>query len=161
VSARRIVNASPLILLSKAGRLELLRVGAGEVVVPDAVHDEIGAKGPDDPTVQAVAAAAWLTVVPAGVVPDAVAACRLDRGETSVLALAHGQTDCEVVLDDLAARRAAAALGITCVGTLGVVLLARHGGVIAAVRPVVEELQRVGLYLDDDFVAELLKRIGE
>ncbi len=41
MSSRRIVNASPLILLSKTGQLDLLRLGGAEVVTPDAVIMEI------------------------------------------------------------------------------------------------------------------------
>jgi predicted nucleic acid-binding protein len=161
VPARRIVDASPLILLSKAGRLEFLRVGADRVIVPDAVLDEIGRKGRGDPTFRAITSTDWLDILPAGDVPGPVAACRLGRGETAVLALAHGASDCEVVLDDLAARRAAASLGLPCLGSLGLVLLAKRQGVIPEARPTIEELRRVGLYLDDDFVAVVLKRIGE
>jgi predicted nucleic acid-binding protein len=153
VPARWIVDASPRILLSKAGRLDLLRVGAGTVVVPAVVCEEIVVKGPADPTARALASAAWLDVVPVGEIPGPVAACRLDRGETAVLALAHGEPDCEVVLDDLAARRAAA--------SLGVILLAKREGVLPAAHPTIEELRKVGLYLDDDFVADVLKRVGE
>ena len=42
---RRIVYASPLILLGKIGRLDLLRVGGSEVVVP-AVLEEVGGHEP-------------------------------------------------------------------------------------------------------------------
>ena len=87
--------------------------------------------------------------------------CRLDPGESAVLALAFGDPESEVVLDDQAARRAAARLGIPCVGTLGLVLTAKGLGVISEARPLVEELRQAGLYLDDDFVDEVLRRIGE
>ena len=45
---RRIVNASPLILLAKAGQLDLLRAGVPEIIVSDAVLREVGARGPAD-----------------------------------------------------------------------------------------------------------------
>lgn len=60
MSDRRIVNASPLILLSKAGRLDLLRTGAGEVVIPEPVLQEIDVKGDSDLTVQAIHASGWI-----------------------------------------------------------------------------------------------------
>ena len=158
---RRIVNASPLILMSKAGRLELLRTGADKVVVPDGVLEEIAVKGQTDLTLRAIVSADWLDIESVGVIPECVAACRLDRGETAVLALAHGVPDCEVVLDDLAARRAAASLGIPCVGSLGLVLLGKRLGIIPSARDTIDDLRRAGLYLADDFVADVLKRVGE
>lgn len=87
--------------------------------------------------------------------------CNLDPGESAVLALAYADPESEVVLDDLAARRFAARLGIPCLGTLGLILTARGLGVIAEARPLVEQLRRAGLYLDDEFVDEVLRRIGE
>ena len=114
-----------------------------------------------DPTVVAIGQAAWLSVVPAPVAPEPVVDCNLDRGETSVLALAHGDPNAQVVLDDLAARRSAARLKIPCLGSVGVVILAKRLGAIPAARPVIERLRQVGLFLDDEFVTEVYKRLGE
>ncbi|MGO9469906.1 MAG: DUF3368 domain-containing protein [Isosphaeraceae bacterium] len=161
MSSRRIVNASPLILLSKTGQLDLLRLGGAEVVTPDAVIMEIRAKGGNDPTALTIRQTSWLRVVPNPAIPGPVRACKLDAGESAVLALAHGDPDCEVVLDDLAARRCAARLRIQCFGTLGLVLAAKRLGLVPAARPLVERLRQVGLYLDDELVEEVLKRIGE
>jgi predicted nucleic acid-binding protein len=161
VSLRRIVNASPLILLSKTGHLDLLRLGGSEVVTPDVVITEIGAKGGNDHTVEAIRKTSWLSVVPISAIPEPVRACRLDRGEMAVLALAYGDLDSEVVLDDLSGRRCAARLRIACVGTLGLVVAARRLTIIPAARPIVEQLRQVGMYLDDELVEEVLKRIGE
>ena len=52
---RRIVNSSPLILLSKVGHLDLLRAGVPEIIVPDVVFREVGARGPADPVIARVA----------------------------------------------------------------------------------------------------------
>ena len=51
--------------------------------------------------------------------------------------MAHGHPESVAVIDDLAARRCAAALGIPCRGCLGLVLLAKKRGVLSTARPVV------------------------
>lgn len=66
-----VVNASPLIYLARAGHLDLLRIAAAEVLVPDAVADEILARGPGDPTACALAASSqWLRVTEAPAAPQ-------------------------------------------------------------------------------------------
>ena len=159
--SRRIVNTSPLILLTKIGRLDFLQLGGVEVIVPDTVVGEIEAGLGHDSTIEVIRRTAWLSVMPCPALPETVRDCKLDPGESSVLALAYADPGSEVVLDDLAARRAATRLGIPCLGTLGLVLTARGLGAISEARPVVDQLRRAGLYLDDEFVDEVLRRIGE
>ena len=142
-------------------RLDFLRLGSVDVLVPDTVVDEIEAGAAHDSTIEVTRRTAWLSVVPCPVIPDPVRHCGLDPGESSVLSLAHADPGSEVVLDDLAAQRAARRLGIPCLGTLGLVLTARGLGVISEARPLVDHLRRAGLYLDDEFVDEVLRRIGE
>ncbi|HEX8200769.1 MAG TPA: DUF3368 domain-containing protein [Isosphaeraceae bacterium] len=158
---RRIADASPLILMAKVGRLDLLRLGGVDVAVPDVVVREIGVRGPGDLTVRAIQQAGWLIVVPTPPVPASVRGCKLDEGESGVLAVAVAELGSEAVLDDQAARRCARALGVPVLGTVGLVLAAKRLGAILAARPVVDDLRRAGLYLDDSFVAEALKRVGE
>src|SRR3954464_11981360 len=107
----RVVNASPLIVLSKLGRLDLLRASISnvEVVTPRAVLEEVLKGKPDDPAVALVVEASgdWLRVLPAPSVPAALRAGGLDSGELAVLSLALENPGSEVVLDDHSARRAA------------------------------------------------------
>mgnify|MGYP001335353734 CR=1 FL=1 len=58
-----IVNSSPIIFLSKAGLMNLLKLAGDEVFVPDAVVQEINQRGANDVSVRAIAAAEWLQVV--------------------------------------------------------------------------------------------------
>jgi predicted nucleic acid-binding protein len=161
VPSRRIVNASPLILLSKTGQLEFLQLGDVAVVVPEAVVVEVEAKGHDDPVALAIRETTWITIEPSPATPGAVLACNIDAGESAVLALALGDGSCEVVLDDKAGRNCARRLGIPCLGTLGLVVLARRLGAIPMARPVIDRLREVGLYLSDEYVREVLDRLGE
>jgi predicted nucleic acid-binding protein len=158
---RRIVNASPLILLAKAGQLDLLRAGVPEVVVPDAVLREVSARGPADPVLLEVRRAPWLKPVPAPATPPEVLVWDLGDGESSVLSMALNDPDCETILDDRDARRCAQAPGIGTRGTIGLIVLARQIGSIPAARPVLEQVRRAGLFVTDDLVRQALALVGE
>ena len=106
---RWVVNASPVIALGAIGRLGLLAELAGEVVVPPAVAEEV-ARG-DDAASRALAAASFR--FPAAVTPvPVVMMWGLGRGETEVISFALADRRSEALLDDAAARRCAAALGV-------------------------------------------------
>jgi predicted nucleic acid-binding protein len=47
------------------------------------------------------------------------------------------------------------------IGTLGVVILCRHRGVISAARPVIETLREAGLRLKPALMEEALAKVGE
>lgn len=155
------LDASPLILLSRAGRLDLLLPVAREIVVPEPVFREVMAKGSDDVTVRTVGAATWLKVVPSPATPDAIAAWDLGEGETSVLAWAYQRPGAHAVLDDLEGRRCADSLGIPVLGTVAVVLRAKRRGEILFARAVLEDLVRVGMYISTRTLDDVLRQAGE
>ena len=81
---RRIVNASPLILLAKVGQLDLLRAGVPEIIAPDAVLQEVGVRGAADPVYQEILRTTWLKIVPALPTPPQVVLWNLAAGESLV-----------------------------------------------------------------------------
>ena len=157
----RVVNTSPLVFVVRAGLLEMLQVGAREIVVPEPVIAELRAHGENDPTVTAVLAVEWLTVRPVATVPPAIAAWDLGPGESAVMAIALNTPGSRAVVDDRDARRCARSLSIPVIGTLGLVLLAKAEGRIPAARPIIERLRDSGMYLSDSVVNETLARVGE
>ena len=159
--SRRVVNASPLIFLTELGLLDVLMEPGVPVLVPDVVLAEIGGHGPADPAVIAVDSASWIQVVPSPALPREVTASGLDPGETAVLAVALGRPDSQAILDDRAARRCAASLGIATQGTLGLILVAKRTGMIAEVRPVLARLKQAGLYVSDRLAEAALRAAGE
>lgn len=161
MAERPAVNASPLIFLSRAGLLDLLQLISTEVVVPEPVAAEIVRRGPDDPAARALANTAWLVVAQAPPVPPEIQAWGLGQGESSVLAWAQAYPGTEVVTDDLAARRCAAALNIPMRGTLGLVLVAKRRGRIPAARAVLLQLRQGGMYLSDEVMNRALALVGE
>ncbi|ASC69755.1 hypothetical protein XM38_006840 [Halomicronema hongdechloris C2206] len=67
----------------------------------------------------------------------------------------------EAIIDDLAARRCAAALEIPVRGTLGLVLVAKRRGEIASARTVLNQLRQAGMYLSDAVMNRALRLVGE
>lgn len=156
-----VVNASPVIYLSRAGFLDLLHPAGDPILLPQAVLREINRRGRNDPAVQTVAQTSWLAVVDPGPVHPSIQQFRLGDGEAEVLthALAHPGT--MAVLDDLTARRCAIALSIPLLGTLAIVLDAKLAGMIPLARPVMEALRHAGMYLSDHVLNRALAKVGE
>lgn len=161
MAERPAINASPLILLTKAGLLDLLQLLSQEVVVPAAVAMEIQQYGVRDLTAQAIAQTKWLVVVETPPVPELIQSWDLGPGESAVLTWGYVHPNTEVIVDDLAARRCAVALGIPVRGTLGLVLTAKQRGIIPAARPILEQLRDSGMYLSERVMNQALALVGE
>lgn len=158
---RLVVNTSPLIHLAEASLLHLLRETAPTVWVPEPVAREIRAYGNLDPTARALSKHDWLEVQPIRAMSAQVLAWDLGPGETAVLELARTFPGSTAVIDDLAGRRCAEALGLPLRGTLGLVLAAKQAGRLTAARPVLERLRDSGMYLSDAVLQRALRRVGE
>lgn len=158
-----IFNASPLIVLAKAGLLDQIIPFASRIYIPRPVALEISLfDSPSDP------ACAWLkTAAARGLIVDSVevsdfiTAWGLGAGESSVIAMAQNLPGSIAVLDDLAARRCAGALRINTVGTLGLLLLAKNARVIPTIRGPLDAIVSAGLYISQRHVTEILKQAGE
>lgn len=161
MAERPAVNASPLIFLSRAGWLDLLQLLSTEVIVPEPVASEIARRGTNDPTARAIADTDWLLVTQTPPVPSQIQSWGLGRGESSVLAWALAHPGTEAIVDDLAARRCAAALQIPVRGTLGLVLAAKQRGRVTTARPILMQLRQGGMYLSDGVMNRALALVGE
>jgi predicted nucleic acid-binding protein len=161
VAERAVVNASPLIFLTRAALLDLLQVISSEIIVPEIVATEIGMRGVSDPTARAIASTVWLLVTPTPPVPAQIQSWGLGPGESSVLAWAHAHPGSEAIIDDLAGRRCAAAFNIPVRGTLGLALIAKQRGRIPSARRVLNQLRQGGMYLSDQVMNDALTLVGE
>lgn len=150
-----------MIFLSRAGLLDLLQLVSFQIVVPETVATEIEVRGQSDPTAQAISETSWLVVTQTPAIPTQIQSWGLGPGESSVLAWAHAHPGSEAIIDDLAARRCAAALHIPVRGTLGLVLIAKKRGQIPSARRILEQLRQSGMYLSDPVMDEALALVGE
>ncbi len=100
-------DSTCLIALERIGRFDLLPAVFDQIWIPPAVAGEFGQPLP------------WLLVrAPTNLGAVAAYEALVDAGEASAIALA-AELKCEVILDDLQARRLAAREGLHCVGTAG------------------------------------------
>ena len=65
------------------------------------------------------------------------------------------------MVNDLKARGVAQALGIKIIGTLGVLLLARDAGLIEQLKPLLDDLIKIGAYISNSLYHRILKDAGE
>jgi hypothetical protein len=141
--------------------LHLLPTLGSPVVLPEAVVAELDqgrAQGIDLPDLSALS---WLTVRTAGVRPPLSHAADLGPGESEVLWLALERPHSIAVLDDAAARRQAVECGVRVTGILGLLVDAKRQGLIPAVSPVLDDLERLGFHLSARTRTLILRHAGE
>jgi predicted nucleic acid-binding protein len=85
----------------------------------------------------------------------------LGAGESEALSLAMELHADYLLVDERAARRAARALGLRVIGTLGVLLAAKRKRLITEVRPLLDELLRKGFWVSPRLVRQSLLAAGE
>ncbi|MEH2384677.1 MAG: DUF3368 domain-containing protein [Nostoc sp.] len=85
----------------------------------------------------------------------------VDRGEAEVIALAQSTPDSTVLLDDAQARRVAERLGISRIGTLGILRKAKKAGLIVELKVYIEQLRTNGIYIRPSLIDAVLRDVGE
>jgi predicted nucleic acid-binding protein len=151
-----VLNASPVIILARAGFLELVPKLVSSPVIPRAVATEIKAGRAEDPAFKFLGSPSWLTVVDLNPALSPLAIWRLGQGESEVLEYARRNPGTVAVLDDKAARRSASALNIPVVGTLGLLLAAKQSGLLESLQGAVDRVRNSGLFVDDSVVSRII-----
>src|SRR5437868_8214910 len=143
-----VCNASPLIALERIGRLELLRHLFGPVLVPPAVVRE---------TAPALVLPSWIAEQPLGrPVDPRIVLASLGAGESETVSLALEVGAAWVILDERPARRLAQGLGLTVIGTLGVLLAGKRRGLVGDVKPHLDALLQQGFYTSPRLYQQVL-----
>jgi uncharacterized protein len=156
-----ISNTSPLFYLHRLRHLNLLQKLYQQIIVPEAVVDELNAGrdlGEDVPNVEDYD---WIEVRPVRA-PELVRLITdLGAGEAQVLTLAIEEPGSLVILDDRLAREVARMRNIRITGTAGVILKAKQEGHISAVAPLLNRLIELDFRLSDNVKARILKLAQE
>ena len=135
-----ISNSSPLIALSRIGRLDILKSLYGKIFIPKAVEKEIRA----DPIRKIdLNRLSWIKVkVLNQSLSSDILSVNLGLGESETIALALELKAELVILDELAGRNMAESLNLKFTGTLGVLLKAKKKGLIPSVKELIDALNK-------------------
>jgi predicted nucleic acid-binding protein len=156
-----VFNASPLIVLAKAGLLDRILPLADQTWIPQAVAEEVSrAKNPGDPASRWIAGQSSL-IHPTTPISPFVMAWDLGAGESAVISLTATNATAVAVLDDLAARRCAQAMGLPIVGSLGLILMAKRAGVISSATQALDAVVAAGLFISRQHLDAVCIQAGE
>lgn len=83
-------------------------------------------------------------------------------GEAEAIALAIEVNATRLLIDERLGRQAASDLGVRITGVLGILLVAKHQGLITAVQPVMDDLvAQAGFRISTQLYADVLKAASE
>ena len=148
-------DTSAITALLQVDRIGLLRQLYGEVLIPEAVRDELQRTHPSLPT--------FIRCQP---VADHTDVHRLlaeiDIGEAEAIVLARERRADVLLIDDLEGRRVARREGVPFIGLLGVLVQAKQLGHVTSVRKLTEDLERLAdFHLSSEVKAVAFRKAGE
>ncbi|MEA2075072.1 MAG: DUF3368 domain-containing protein [Euryarchaeota archaeon] len=155
-----ISNSSPLIALAKIGHFKLLSDLFKEIYISKAVHREVVVHGKEKPGEKEVTQgikSGWIKILE--VREREPYAFLLGEGEGETIALAKERRARLIIMDDRKGYILAKALGITVIGTLGVILLAYKSGMISSMKSELDNLRENGFWFSDRLYKELIKYV--
>ena len=146
-----IADTSCLIILTKIGELDLLYKAYKRVTITHDVFLEYGEKLP-----------LWIDVRQVNDhYRQQLIEMQLAKGEASAIALALETDDALVILDDWKARKIAERLRVQFTGTIGVLIKAKHFGIITSIKPFLMKIRETNFRISDELEQIALEEANE
>ena len=153
-------NTTPLLSLIKISKLNLLKELYTQVIIPEAVFEEME-QGKHKKYYTDIKKAEWIKIQP---VKDKNASkyfIDLDKGEAEVIMLAEEIQADLVIIDELIGRDYARYLKLKITGTLGILLKAKEKGLIKEIKPLLLDMKDKGIWLSDSLIKSVLEIANE
>jgi len=155
-------DTSPIINLAAIGQLHLLPQLYGTVIIPQSVYNEIVVAGIGQPGAKEIADAMWVevrTVVDRTLVLSLET--ELDSGEAEAIVLAAELGADLLLIDERKGRVTANRLQVNYIGLLGILISAKHQGLITSVTHLMDDLRNIANFWIDDALYAHISRIAE
>lgn len=156
-----VVNASPIISLTKINKASFLIELCDELLIPKGVAEEIDRGAEDDPARVWLQQFAGAYIKDVGSIDAVISAWDLGRGETEVINWAFTNPGWTPVLDDRAARNCVHSLNRRVFGTIGILIMAKKQQKIEAINPLLIQLDQIGFRISRDLFDTAADLAGE
>ena len=155
-------DTSPIRALSNIDQLSILGELYGQVIVPPAVDRELRNPPRGQATIDLTALSFVCIMAVADLSMIKERSEELDPGESEALALALEIQADLVLIDENAGRSVARRLGLATIGVLGILLEAKHRGLVDAIASMLDRLKDdYGFFLASRLRTEVLRQAGE
>jgi predicted nucleic acid-binding protein len=156
-------DASPLLLLAKIGKLDLLKELYQEIIIPLQVrNDVVGNKDKASSLILSGIENGWIKQKDGEISTEIKSLGEklgLHKGETAALSVAKRLDIKEILADDKLARIAARILGLRAIGCLGIMMKAYENGIVTRSEAIdsIQKLVKAGLWVSPEVLTEVFK----
>lgn len=149
-----VIDTSPLISLAVLDQLDLLNILFPSLIVPKSVYEEIEAAGEREEYIKIARFIENRLCAPK---KEREFSSKLGKGETEAIALCIEMKADLLIIDDRKARITAESHNIKCIGTLGMLTLAKKKGYIKELRKHFTQLLENERYFSIGLLNQILK----
>ncbi len=156
---KTVSNTTPIISLSSIRKVEILKNIFQEIIVPQAVYDELKAKqGYGYHEVD-------LDFIKVETIPseghEEIQLAQLDVGEAQTIILSKKLNADNTIIDENIGYTIAKQLGLNAIRTLSILLKAKEDNIITEVKPLLDEMILKGRWYSNRVYYSFLKRANE
>jgi len=152
-------NTTPIISLSSIGKIDILKDLFNEIIISEAVYDEIKAKksyGYDEVELDFIKVQSIK-----GEIYRDLLLNQLDLGEAETIILAKEINADYVLIDENIGYKIARNSGLEVIRTLSILLKAKEKGIISKIKPLLDEMIAKGRWYSKNVYVKFLSRINE
>lgn len=153
-------NTTPLISLMKISQLEILEEIYSEIIISEAVYEEIEA-GRHKEFYRDLSKIKWIKIKS---IKDKLSVnyfLDLDAGEAETIILASEIGADLIILDEKLGRFHAKNSGMKVTGTIGILVKAKKMGLVPKLKPLLKQLTEKNVWLSDKLISQVCKTVDE
>ena len=156
-------DATPIMSLAKINLLDVLGRFYQEVLLPEAVFDEVCRNRAFANEATAIQNSSFIKVsaVSHDKSVDFLRATGLDLGESEAIILANSLPNVLLLMDERKGRQIALNMGIPITGTLGILLQAKRLGHVTQIKPLLDALLNANIRISESLYRSFLEQADE